>query len=85
LLAFQRIGYTKDLGPGTYDIHSPVVPEVAFIHDKLKTFLRCIPVERLVVNPDCGLKTRSWPETNAALKNMIEATMMVREELMLAA
>jgi 5-methyltetrahydropteroyltriglutamate--homocysteine methyltransferase len=84
LLAFQRIGYSKDLGPGTYDIHSPVVPEVSFIYDKLKTFLRCIPVERLVVNPDCGLKTRSWPETNAALKNMVEATMVVRKELMQA-
>lgn len=84
LLAFQRIGYTKDLGPGTYDIHSPVVPDVAFIYDKLKTFLRCIPVERLVVNPDCGLKTRSWPETNAALKNMIEATMIVRQEIVRA-
>jgi 5-methyltetrahydropteroyltriglutamate--homocysteine methyltransferase len=81
LLAFQKLGYTKDLGPGTYDIHSPVIPETEFIYAKLKTFLECIPVERLVVNPDCGLKTRSWPETIGALKNMIEATSLVRKEI----
>jgi 5-methyltetrahydropteroyltriglutamate--homocysteine methyltransferase len=81
LLAFQKLGYTKDLGPGTYDIHSPVIPETEFIYAKLKTFLECIPVERLVVNPDCGLKTRSWPETIGALKNMIEATNLVRKEI----
>lgn len=80
LLAFQKHGYTKDLGPGTYDIHSPVIPPTSLIYDKLKMFLECVPVERLVVNPDCGLKTRSWPETIAALKNMIEATHQVREE-----
>jgi 5-methyltetrahydropteroyltriglutamate--homocysteine methyltransferase len=81
LLAFQKIGYTKDIGPGTYDIHSPVIPPVAFIYDKLKTFLECIPVQHLVVNPDCGLKTRSWPESIGALKNMIEATHRVRREI----
>jgi 5-methyltetrahydropteroyltriglutamate--homocysteine methyltransferase len=78
LLAFQKIGYTKDLGPGTYDIHSPVVPPVAFIIQKLESFLECMPVKHLVVNPDCGLKTRTWPETIGALKNMVEATRIVR-------
>jgi 5-methyltetrahydropteroyltriglutamate--homocysteine methyltransferase len=81
LVAFDRIGYTKDLGPGTYDIHSPVVPTVDFIRNKLKSFIDCINVESLVVNPDCGLKTRTWPETTEALKNMVEATRLVREEI----
>lgn len=85
LLAFKSIGYTKDLGPGTYDIHSPVVPPVDFITDKLKSFLECMKPENLVVNPDCGLKTRSWPETIGALKNMVEATHKVRAELQVSA
>ncbi|KAI2512305.1 5-methyltetrahydropteroyltriglutamate-homocysteine S-methyltransferase [Fragilaria crotonensis] len=61
LRAFKNLEYKKDLGPGTYDIHSPVVPSVEFIEEKLKSFLECMEVKRLVVNPDCGLKTRTWP------------------------
>jgi 5-methyltetrahydropteroyltriglutamate--homocysteine methyltransferase len=78
LLAFQKIGYTKDLGPGTKDIHSPVVPPVEFIIQWLESLLECMPVKHLVVNPDCGLKTRTWAETIGALKNMVEATRIVR-------
>lgn len=81
LRAFRDLGYTKDLGPGTYDIHSPVVPSVDFIEQKLRSFLECMDVKRLVVNPDCGLKTRTWPETIAALKNMVEATHKVRSSM----
>jgi len=81
LRAFRDIGYGKGLGPGTYDIHSPVVPPVDFIEKKLKSFLECVEVENLVVNPDCGLKTRAWPETIAAIKNMVEATKNVRANL----
>ena len=58
LRAFKAIGYTKGLGPGTYDIHSPVVPPVAFIEDKIRTFLGSVEPGKLVINPDCGLKTR---------------------------
>ncbi|KAL7581061.1 hypothetical protein ACA910_005864 [Epithemia clementina (nom. ined.)] len=78
LVAFKRIGYNKGLGPGTYDIHSPVVPPIAFITDKLESFLQCVEIENLVVNPDCGLKTRTWPETVNALKNMVAATEQIR-------
>jgi len=81
LLSFKRIGYKKGLGPGTYDIHSPVCPPCSFIEDKLKSFLECMDVEKLVVNPDCGLKTRTWPETISALQNMVKATNNVRAEL----
>lgn len=78
LVAFNDIGYGKGLGPGTYDIHSPVVPPISFIEDKLRSFLECMDMERLVVNPDCGLKTRDWPETIAALQNMVAATKAIR-------
>lgn len=81
LMAFKRIGYTKGLGPGTYDIHSPVCPTVEFVSDKIKSFLQCVEVGSLVVNPDCGLKTRTWPETIASLQNMVLATKNVRAEL----
>jgi 5-methyltetrahydropteroyltriglutamate--homocysteine methyltransferase len=78
LIAFRDIGYSKGLGPGTYDIHSPVIPTEEFIRHKIESFLACIPVERLVINPDCGLKTRTWEETIGALKNMVAATHTTR-------
>lgn len=81
LRAFKRIGYTKGLGPGTYDIHSPVVPTVDFIRNKIKSFLQSVELKNLFINPDCGLKTRAWPETIGALKNMIAANDLVRAEL----
>lgn len=83
LLAFDEIGYGKGLGPGTYDIHSPVVPPVEFVEGKIRSFLKCVKVENLVINPDCGLKTRNWPETIAALKNMVKATDTIRKEILL--
>ncbi|ETV97929.1 5-methyltetrahydropteroyltriglutamate-homocysteine S-methyltransferase [Aphanomyces invadans] len=79
--AFKSIGYKKNLGPGVYDIHSPVVPPKQEIVDKLHSFLALLPASQLLVNPDCGLKTRQWPETIAALKNMVDATTQVRETL----
>merc|ERR1711935_853841 len=81
LRAFKRIGYKKGLGPGVYDIHSPVVPSVEFVKTKINSFLYCMEIEHLCINPDCGLKTRTWPETIGALKNMIEANDQVRIEL----
>jgi 5-methyltetrahydropteroyltriglutamate--homocysteine methyltransferase len=81
LIAFRDIGYSKGLGPGTYDIHSPVIPTEEFILHKIESFLACIPVERLVINPDCGLKTRTWEETIGALKNMVAATHTTRARL----
>lgn len=79
--AFKSIGYKKDIGPGVYDIHSPVVPPKQEIVDKLHSFMKLLPAKQLVVNPDCGLKTRRWPETIAALKNMVEAAADVRATL----
>ncbi len=79
LQAFEDFEYPNDIGPGVYDIHSPNVPEVDTMVSLLKRAARNIPAERLWVNPDCGLKTRGWPETEAALKNMVEAAKVLRE------
>ena len=81
LKAFKSIGYTKGFGPGLYDIHSPVVPSKEEIEAKLRSFLTVLDLDQTVVNPDCGLKTRGWPETIAALRNMVDATEVVRNEL----
>ncbi|MGW3290169.1 5-methyltetrahydropteroyltriglutamate--homocysteine S-methyltransferase [Streptomyces sp. NPDC001002] len=74
-------GYPREAGPGVYDIHSPRVPSAEEVADLLRTGLRAIPAERLWVNPDCGLKTRGWPETRASLENLVAAARTVREEL----
>jgi 5-methyltetrahydropteroyltriglutamate--homocysteine methyltransferase len=73
--------YPREVGPGVYDIHSPRVPGSAEVASLLRTALRAIPAERLWVNPDCGLKTRGWPETSAALENVVAAARAVRSEL----
>lgn len=80
LQAFEQFNYPNDIGPGVYDIHSPNIPEVQVMVNLLKRAAREIPVERLWVNPDCGLKTRRWPETEAALARMVEAAKILRAE-----
>ncbi|MBU7597938.1 5-methyltetrahydropteroyltriglutamate--homocysteine S-methyltransferase [Streptomyces sp. P38-E01] len=74
-------GYPREAGPGVYDIHSPRVPSTEEAAELLRTGLRAIPAERLWVNPDCGLKTRGWPETRASLENLVAAARIVRGEL----
>ncbi|MBK3568097.1 5-methyltetrahydropteroyltriglutamate--homocysteine S-methyltransferase [Streptomyces sp. MBT62] len=74
-------GYPREAGPGVYDIHSPRVPGADEAAALLRKGLEAIPPERLWVNPDCGLKTRGWPETRASLENLVAAARTVREEL----
>ena len=81
LAAFEKFAYPNDIGPGVYDIHSPRVPDSAEMAGLLRKAARRIPLERLWVNPDCGLKTRAWPETEAALVNMVAAARQLRAEL----
>ncbi|MFI5523233.1 5-methyltetrahydropteroyltriglutamate--homocysteine S-methyltransferase [Streptomyces platensis] len=71
-------GYPREVGPGVYDIHSPRVPDVAEATALLRKGLGAIPAERLWVNPDCGLKTRGWPEVRAALENLVTAAREIR-------
>ena len=71
--AFAHFQYPNEIGPGVYDIHSPRVPTVAEMVTLLEKALVHIPARNLWVNPDCGLKTRAWPETRQALEHMVEA------------
>ncbi|AJT63605.3 5-methyltetrahydropteroyltriglutamate--homocysteine methyltransferase [Streptomyces lydicus] len=74
-------GYPREVGPGVYDIHSPRVPSTDEATDLLRKGLEAIPAERLWVNPDCGLKTRGWPEVRAALENLVAAARTARDGL----
>ncbi|MEU5899473.1 5-methyltetrahydropteroyltriglutamate--homocysteine S-methyltransferase [Streptomyces venezuelae] len=74
-------GYPREAGPGVYDIHSPRVPGAEEAAALLRKGLDAIPAERLWVNPDCGLKTRGWPETRASLENLVAAARTVRAEI----
>jgi len=78
LSAFEGFRYPNDIGPGVYDIHSPNVPEVDAMVALMERAAARLPRERLWVNPDCGLKTRGWPETEAALAGMVQAAQRLR-------
>ena len=79
--AFAEFKYPNDIGPGLYDIHSPRVPADDEMRSLLQRALAVVPAERLWVNPDCGLKTRGWPETEAALAVMVATAREARAEL----
>ena len=80
LSVFKSFGYPNDIGPGLYDIHSPRVPSQKEFEERIAQMLNLIKPERFVVNPDCGLKTRGWKETEAALENMCKAAKWAREK-----
>ncbi|WP_306523855.1 5-methyltetrahydropteroyltriglutamate--homocysteine S-methyltransferase [Rheinheimera sp.] len=81
LQAFEDFAYPNQIGPGVYDIHSPNVPDLDWIKQLIHKAAGKLPVQQLWVNPDCGLKTRGWPETEAALKHMVQACRELRQEL----
>ncbi len=81
LHAFRTFGYPNQIGPGVYDIHSPRVPSTTEMGELLTLALQVLKPEQLWVNPDCGLKTRRWAETVAALENMCAATRTLRATL----
>ncbi len=76
--AFEEFEYPNEIGPGVYDIHSPNVPSVEWIKNLMSKAAQKIPSQRLWVNPDCGLKTRDWPEVEEALKSMVAAAKLLR-------
>jgi 5-methyltetrahydropteroyltriglutamate--homocysteine methyltransferase len=79
--AFAQFHYPNEIGPGVYDIHSPRVPEVAEMTDLLQRARKVLQPQQIWVNPDCGLKTRDWPEVKAALGRMVEAARAMRAEV----
>jgi len=80
LTTFKQYGYSNQIGPGVYDIHSPRVPGDQEIRDRLKAMLDILPDSLLFINPDCGLKTRGWKETEASLKNLVSAARWARQQ-----
>ncbi|KRG65509.1 5-methyltetrahydropteroyltriglutamate--homocysteine methyltransferase [Stenotrophomonas humi] len=78
--AFARFDYPNQVGPGVYDIHSPRVPDTAEMVELLRKASAVLPAQKLWVNPDCGLKTRGWEETRAALEAMVDAARTLRSE-----
>jgi 5-methyltetrahydropteroyltriglutamate--homocysteine methyltransferase len=81
LAAFDHYNYPNDIGPGVYDIHSPHIPSEQHMVDLIKKAAQRIPAQRLWVNPDCGLKTRQWPEVISALTHMVSAARRLREDV----
>nr|WP_216650531.1 5-methyltetrahydropteroyltriglutamate--homocysteine S-methyltransferase [Mucilaginibacter sp. SG564] len=79
LNAFADFKYPNEIGPGVYDIHSPRVPTVDEMATLLEKASALLPARNLWVNPDCGLKTRKWPETQTALVNMVQAAKQLRQ------
>ena len=79
--AFGDFSYPNDIGPGVYDIHSPRVTSIEAMEKLMLRAIKVIPIERLWINPDCGLKTRGWSETAQALKNMVSVARHLRNAL----
>lgn len=79
--AFINFKYPNDIGPGVYDIHSPRVPKLEEMTNLLQKALDVLNPDQIWVNPDCGLKTRDWPETKSALEGMVKAANEVRAKL----
>ena len=77
--AFVDFDYPNEIGPGVWDIHSPRVPSLQEMETLLHKAAEVIRPERLWVNPDCGLKTRGWTETEASIKHMIAAAKRLRK------
>ena len=80
LTTFEKFKYPNEVGPGVYDIHSPRVPTKDEMKELIKKASKLIDSKRVWVNPDCGLKTRGWSETTAALEKMVEAAKELRNE-----
>jgi 5-methyltetrahydropteroyltriglutamate--homocysteine methyltransferase len=78
LKAFQTFRYPNEVGPGIWDIHSPRVPSVEEMTSLLDRALKVLPREQLWVNPDCGLKTRAWPEVEQSIVNLVAAAKKMR-------
>ena len=78
LEAFRTYKYPNDIGPGVYDIHSPRVPTAGEMVNLLALARRRLSDRQIWINPDCGLKTRTWEQVKPALANMVEAAQQIR-------
>jgi len=79
--AFVEFKYPNEIGPGVYDIHSPRIPEQKKMEELLIKAVKVLPRNNIWVNPDCGLKTRSWDQVLPSLKNMVKAAKQLRKSV----
>jgi len=75
---FQNVDFKRQIGLGVWDIHSPYVPSVEEMKEIVNRVLKAFPKENFWINPDCGLKTRDWPETKIALENLVKLAKEMR-------
>jgi len=80
LKIFKEVAYKQEIGPGIYDIHSPRVPSIEEMVKQIEALVEVLPKEQLWINPDCGLKTRNWPEVKQSLRNMVKAVQIIKEK-----
>ncbi len=80
---FEKLNYNHGIGLGVYDIHSPRIPSKDEIETVIERSIKVIDKKLIWVNPDCGLKTRDYPETIPSLKNMVAVAKKVRETYLL--
>jgi 5-methyltetrahydropteroyltriglutamate--homocysteine methyltransferase len=80
--AFASSGYVGELGLGIWDIHSPRVPSPAEMLELIERAVSKLDPDRIWINPDCGLKTRSWDEVTPALTHLVQAARVARERLL---
>ena len=81
LKAFKDFDYPNEIGPGVWDIHSPRVPSQVEIEGLIEKAKSSVRLDNLWINPDCGLKTRGWPEVKNTIEHMVSATKKAREQL----
>ncbi|PPT06923.1 5-methyltetrahydropteroyltriglutamate--homocysteine methyltransferase [Geitlerinema sp. FC II] len=81
LMQLTDAGYPRQVGPGVYDVHAPAVPSEDTFKESIRKCSQHLPSDRIWVNPDCGLKTRGWPETVAATRNMVSAALELRRDI----
>jgi len=79
--SFEKINFDRQIGLGVWDIHSPAVPVPEDMKKTVERALKVFPKENFWINPDCGLKTRDWPEVKASLKNMLKVAGELRSEV----
>ena len=78
---FINSGFDRQLGPGVWDIHSPAIPQIDKMAQIINLVLKIFDKSDIWINPDCGLKTRAWPETTESLKNLVNLAKKLRETI----
>lgn len=81
VMALKEKNFDRGVGPGVFDVHSPVVPTVEELEARIRRILEVVPADSVVITPDSGLKTRTWEEVEASLRHMVEATVRVRNDM----